>query len=68
MSSVGHALYRRHCSRIVAFPLEVVCRDALICDERVHIRMLRAFLVLCLRGASVSSDADVGLAYVIGSA
>jgi hypothetical protein len=29
--------------------------------------MLRAFFVLCLRGASVSSDADVGLAYVIGS-
>ena len=29
--------------------------------------MLREFSVLCLRGASVSSDADVGLAYVIGS-
>ncbi len=29
--------------------------------------ILRAFSVLCLRGASVSSDADVGLAYVIGS-
>ena len=52
---------------MVAFPLEAVCRDALICNARVLVYMLRAFSVLCLRGASVSSDADVGLAYVIGS-